>query len=217
MWYLNVLEGTSLNYLAWGGFKDAERLRLVIDGSGRELTIENTQISLIQAIPSHKEIILGHRDILGSLIGLGLKREVIGDIRQAQTGSVIALTNQIEDYVLHNWDSVGRENIKVGLFDPTNSSILPVPGEEKRIVTASSRLDSIAATGFGISRSVMQVNISQGKVKRNDVVILKPEVEVRADDIISCRGIGRLKILDEDSKTRKGKYAWRIFIFKDIK
>jgi len=216
LWFKNVLMGTSLSYLTWGGFEDAERVRFVLDGSGREPSQEHAQVSLIQAIPHHKDTVLGHRDVLGSLIGLGLEREVIGDIRQGEKGSIVAITSQLGDYILNNWDSVGRESIKVLDFDSANC-ILPISGEEKRIVTASARLDGVAATGFGVSRSAMQEYIRQGKVKRNDGITLKPDIEVRAEDIISCRNKGRLRILEEDSKTRKGRYAWRIFIYKDNK
>lgn len=216
-WFRNVLQGTGLRFLSWGGFEDAERVRFVLDGSAEEPGLEQAGISLIQAIPLKKDLILEHRDILGSLIGLGLERERIGDIRQAARGSVVAASTQIQDYIFNNWDSVGREKIQVAPFDFAENYILPLAGLEKRIVTASSRLDAVAAAGFGVSRSMVQEYIRQGKVKKNDAITLKPEVEVREEDIISCRGQGRLKILEEDSRTRKGRLAWRIFIFKNTK
>jgi len=211
-WFQTVLEDTSLRFLFWGGFEDAERVRVVLGEQGNDLTPEDTEIDFVQVIPNKKDVILGHRDILGSLIGLGLERDVIGDIRQGQSGSIIAVTCQMQDYITQNLTHVGRENIRT--FMPGSCQILPIAGVEKRIVTASSRLDAVAATGFGASRSMMQSFIQQGKVKKNDLESLKPEMDVRAGDTISCRGKGKLKILEADT-TKKGKSAWRIFIYSD--
>lgn len=215
-WLENILQGTGLSFLSWGGFENAERVRFVLD-TDSEPSREHAEISFIQATPQRKDCQLGHRDILGSLLGLGIEREVIGDIRQSAQGSIAVVTAPIADYILQNWSSVGRETIKADLFDLADSSLLPLAGVEKRIVSASPRLDTVAAAGFGISRSTMQEYIRQGRVKKNDLIILKPDVEVRTGDILSCRGEGKLKILEEDAKTRKGKSAWRIFIYQDVK
>ncbi|NLI90751.1 MAG: hypothetical protein GX434_00705 [Peptococcaceae bacterium] len=212
-WFSLVLRGTGLCYLSWGGFEDAERVRFVLDGCGNQPGTGDAEIALIKAVPNKKDVILGHRDILGSLLGLGLEREVLGDIRQGEQGVVIASTLQMGSYIIQNWTGVGRENIQAS--HAGSSKVLPVAGLEKRIVTSSSRLDALTAAGFGVSRSEVQEFIRQGKVKKNDLECLKQETELKTGDTISCRGKGKIKIIEEDSKTKKGKYAWRIFIYKD--
>lgn len=214
-WFGTFLKGTGLSYLPWGGFEDAERVRFVLAGADMALQVEDAQVSLLQAVPQKKEIILQHRDILGSLLGLGLNREVIGDIRQGAFGSIIVVADQLRDYILQNWASVGREKIQAANTD--SNITLPVAGIEKRVVTSSPRLDALTAAGFNLSRSAAQELIVQGKVRKNDLVTIKPDLELSQGDVISCRGKGKLKILDEDAKTRKGKYAWRIFIYSDLK
>ena len=215
-WLENILQGADLHHLGWGGFDHAERVRFALDANETELCCDRTDVALIEAAPLKKGCVLGHRDVLGSLLGLGLEREVIGDIRQTAGGAVVAVTKPIEEYILQHWLSVGRESIRAARFDP-DSVVLPAGGLEKRIVSASARLDGVAAAAFGISRSAMQDYIRQGRVKKNDLVITKPDGEVEAGDILSCRGEGRVKILQEDVKTRKGRSAWRIFIYQDRK
>ena len=215
IWCINILKASYLNHLTWGGFSDAERVRYVLDSRGAVLINEDAQVTLIHALPRKKGITLRHRDILGSLLGLGLEREVIGDIRQSEQGVVIAVCSHIQDYILQNWTNVGKENIQVAVAG-LGTSILPVAGQEKRVVTSSCRLDNVASTAFGSARGIMQELISHGLVKKNDIVTDKPDMEVRVNDIISCRGKGRFKISEEDARTRKGKHAWKIFIYKEL-
>lgn len=213
-WLEALLLKSDLAFVSWGGFDDAERLRVAVSADWNDIGKDDTGIALLQALPHQKEAVLHHRDALGSLIGLGLKREVIGDIRRAQAGIVVAVTEQIQEYIIQNWNSVGRERITVSAAGDGNT-ILPVAGTEKRIVTASARLDCLGSAGFGVSRSDIQDLIKQGKLKKNDLIMTKPEAEVKAGDILSLRGKGRLKVLNEAGGTRKGKLAWTIFMYQD--
>ncbi|RNC29495.1 MAG: hypothetical protein AWM53_00493 [Candidatus Dichloromethanomonas elyunquensis] len=212
-WFRTVLKGTGLCFSFWGGFEEAERVRFVLNGNGTQPETAQTEIALVKAAPNKKGVILGHRDILGSLLGLGLEREVLGDIRQAEDGAVIAVTTQMHPYIIQNWESVGREFIQASIAG--SSKILPLAGLEKRAVVSSPRLDTLAAAGFGLSRSEVQELVRQGKVKKNDLECVKPDIELKAGDTVSCRGQGKMKIVEESSKTRKGKYAWRVFIYRD--
>jgi RNA-binding protein YlmH len=213
-WFRTVLKDTGLGFLAWGGFEDAERVRFVLDGQGEDPGVAAAEVALVMARPHRQETILGHRDLLGSLLGLGLEREVIGDIRQGEKGAIVAVTKQIEAYIRQNWQSVGREKIETGSAE--SCQVLPRAGLEKRIVTSSARLDGLAAAGFGLSRSQVQELIRQGKVKRNDLECLKPETELKAGDVLACRGKGKLKILAAATKTKKDKNAWKILIYQDV-
>lgn len=213
-WLRDVLRGSAINHLTWGGFENAERVRFVLSVDNEELCCEQAKITLIHATPSDKTKKLGHRSILGSLMSLGLEREVIGDIRQSEAGSIIAITDQIQQYILQNWQNAGAENINVVVCKEA-VEVLPVAGVEKRIISASFRLDALVSASFGISRSSVQERIRLGKIQHNGLVVLKPDLEVKVGDILSCRGEGKVKIMDQDQKTRKGKNAWKIFMYTD--
>jgi RNA-binding protein YlmH len=148
-------------------------------------------------------------------MGLGLKREVVGDIRPIPQGMGVAVAEEIADYLIREWDKAGREKIRVQRVEG-QLELIPDQGEERRITVASSRIDAVAATSFNISRTVFQELIVQGKVKRNDLVVLKTDAEVQLGDIISCRGYGRIRLVDS-SETRKGRIAWNIFLYKPQK
>ena len=213
-WLKDVLRSLPIAYLAWGGFEDAERVRYVLSAHAEQIQKEQALITILQAVPVDKSVKLEHRSILGSLMGLGLEREVIGDIRQSARGSIVAVTDQITDYILQNWKSAGSTNIDVEVCEEA-VAILPVSGEEKRIISASFRLDAVMAGGFGISRSMAQEKVRIGDVQLNGIVSNKPDLEVEAGDTISCRGKGKFKILDQNGQTRKGKNALKIFLYTD--
>ncbi|MBC2721363.1 YlmH/Sll1252 family protein [Desulfosporosinus sp.] len=211
-WTESVLRKEHLAYLAEGGFPETERVRIVIGPKGKILDVRDSQISLLWVRPTDPRAQLEHRQILGSLMGLGFRRDVFGDIQAGLKGYYIATTLEIAPFLLNQWTQSGRERIKVTLFEG-QPDLLPDLGEERRITVNSSRLDAVIASAFRVSRGTAQEWITQGKVRREGLVVCKADVEVQPDNMISCRGYGRIKLL-ERSETRKERIAWQIVLFR---
>jgi Uncharacterized conserved protein, contains S4-like domain len=212
VWLETFLTRHNLSFLFEGGLPEAERVRLAIAPLGLKLVAEDAKVTVVWAFPVNQAERLEHRQVLGSLIALGLKREVIGDIRQGQIGVYIAATKEIAAFLINDWNKIGKTSIEV-IYPDGELSLQPDQGEVLRITVASPRLDAVLAEGFGVSRTLVQNWISQGKVKRNDLIVLKNETEVHVGDIISCRGQGRL-FLSETKPTRKGRIAWKVTVFR---
>lgn len=51
---------------------------------------------------------LTHRDYLGSLMGLGLTREKLGDILLSQQGAQVVVLREVLPILLSQWEKVGR-------------------------------------------------------------------------------------------------------------
>lgn len=213
-WAESVLRKEHLEYFAEGGFSEAERVRILM-GSKGALDFKDADIALLWVRSTDARAELEHRQILGSLMGLGFKRDVFGDIRPGQNGFYVATTLEIVPYLLNHWTQAGREKIKVSLFNG-KPDVLSELGEERRITVNSSRLDAVIANAFKVSRSMAQEWISHGKVRKAGLVVLKAEAEVQPADIVSCRGYGRIKLL-ESSQTRKDRIAWQILLFRSQK
>lgn len=62
------------------------------------------------------------------------------------------------------------------------------------------------AAGFRLARAKMSDLIKGGEVKLNWRPVSKPSTEVKAGDVVSCAGKGRLEIL-EINQNKKGKYV----------
>lgn len=213
MWTQDILQRINLNYIPDGGLPGAERARLVIAPKEKEIEPDQAMIDIIRLIPC-QEVILPHRSVLGSILGLGIKRSVIGDIRQGKTGVYTAVAQEIAPFILENITAVGREKVRVEIAQDL-TDLLPVSGEERRISVSSARLDALASSVFGLSRSNVKEIIEAGYLKQNDVIVTKPDLEVREGDIISCRGKGRFRIVRCTGKTKKGRESWEVFVYKD--
>jgi len=211
-WAESVIRKVHLEYLAEGGFPEAERVRILIGSRGEILASKDAEISILWVRPTDSRAQLQHRQILGSLMGLGFRRDVFGDIQAGKSGFYLATTLEIAPFLLNHWIQAGREKIEVSLFNE-KPDLLPDVGEERRITVNSSRLDAVIANAFGVSRSMAQEWITQGKVRREGLVVSKADAEVQPDDIISCRGYGRIKLL-KSSQTRKERIAWQIVLFR---
>lgn len=96
---------------------------------------------------------LTHRDVLGSLMGLGVTRGSVGDILVAEQSVDVLVTESVRRFLLDSWDSAGRVRLKVQPIGPTE---LQVPEEKVKLLrdtVSSLRLDSVLSVGFSLSRS----------------------------------------------------------------
>ncbi len=148
--------------------------------------------------------VLRHRDFLGALMSLGLKRETIGDILIEEGRVVIFLSSDIADYVLQNLTQVGRVGVK-----GTAGYDLPLPETEilKELTTtvASLRLDCVVSACANCSRNTAIEYIESGLVALNSVVCQKAVRLVSDGDIISVRTKGKFEIVSADKKTKKDR------------
>lgn len=147
---------------------------------------------------------LTHRDFLGSLMALGLKRETVGDILIEDGRAVIFLADDIADYVISQLEKVGRVGVAVkkGFDNP-----LPVGQRltELSSTVPSLRLDCIVAALCGISRNQACEKIEQSFVQVNSVFTEKITRKIEDGDVISVRGSGKFVIVSADDITRKNR------------
>lgn len=192
----------------FGGFKDAERNILVIGLEDESFAKEQVEIITIEPLnniqPENKKV-FSHREILGSILGLGISRDVVGDILIDSKKAYIFVAKEISKYILQNLNKIGREKVKVY---KTSYEDLVVPEEEyKEIKTtvASLRLDAVISSAVGVSREVSAKLIQNEKVKLNHKEINNISRQVKIGDKISVRGYGRLELAEVLGETRKDR------------
>lgn len=211
-WVEAVLRKEQLPFIVEGGFAEAERVRILLGSWGEAIDAKDADVTLLWVRPVNARVQLEHRQILGSLMALGFKRDVLGDIQAGVGGFYIASTAEIAPFIINHWTQAGNEKIEVTLC--REEPVVNIDqGKECRITVNSSRIDAVIANAFGVSRYVAQELIAQGKIRRGGIVVSKAETEVQPDDMVSCRGYGRIKLLD-CSRTRKDKTAWQIVLFR---
>lgn len=148
---------------------------------------------------------MSHRNVLGSVLGLGLKREMIGDILINENSCDIIVAKTVVEFLLNNLKSVGRD--KVDVVEILLDEIAPPIETSKEIATSvnSLRLDSIISAGFGISREKSSDLIKGEMVKLNFVVVKSISKAVNVGDVISVRGKGRIEVCNICGSTKSGR------------
>ncbi|RFU63196.1 RNA-binding protein [Peribacillus saganii] len=192
----------------FGGGEYAERKRALLYPDYFIPEKEDFQIVLFELIYPKKFIAMEHRQVLGTLMSLGLKREKFGDVLISGDSVQIVAAKEIENYLLANLDKVGKS--AVSLKEQTIGKIIQAEEKwEEMITTVSSmRLDVVLSSLLNLSREKTKALIVSGKVKLNFKEEDNSSEECREGDILSVRGFGRCKILSIDGKTKKDK--WRI-------
>ncbi len=204
---LVVQQDPSLTFMLAGGYRGAERRRLVVMPRFYLPELVDMQVTAIEARGDFRFQEASHRDFLGSLLGTGVKRDKVGDILVMNDGCQAILATEVRDFLIANWTSVQRVS-----FTPREIDLeeLVVPLErvkEIRATVASLRLDAIASAGYGNSRTVMAREIRAGKVKVNWLTVDEPDHEVGAGAMLSVRGRGRVEVVEVAGQTKKGRIS----------
>lgn len=211
---LNSIQGA--NYCFFGGSKQAERETLIFYPLKFSTEIVERNYNNIMGIV---EIILPnelqgkylHRDYLGGLMKLGIKREKIGDIIVFNEGAHIIVLNEIIDFVRENIASLTRfskATINVKKIEELRNPEIYI--EEIRIIVASLRLDNIVSELAKVSRTKAEEIIKEQRVFVNFENIVKDSKILKENDIITIRGKGRFKIIEVAGNTRKGRFILKI-------
>lgn len=196
----------------YGGYPDAERTVLFILPDYMEAdenfpSDEDEILCLLSCRAPMGAKSLSHRDYLGSLLALGLEREVIGDILVRENGADIIILKKISDYLLVNFNKAGNVSLKCEI-QPIGELILPeIKTQIIRESIASVRLDNIICAVFGFSRTEASAQITKGLVFVNDMEILKPDARLNIGDKIVVRGKGKAYFKELGGTTRKGRLS----------
>jgi len=152
----------------------------------------------------------GHRDLLGSVMALGFERERIGDIVLCGECAYLFAEPEIAEYVVSSLEKAGRVSVRCSFVD--GAPDLPPPqGRMVRETVPSLRLDAVLAAGLDLSRSQASELILSRKVYLNHVETARTDAAVQEGDIVSVRGTGRIRLVQVQGTTRKGRLGISIF------
>lgn len=150
---------------------------------------------------------LSHRDFLGSILGLGIERDKLGDIIVADGYAVCFAENVITDYILSGLETVGRTKVKSEVIE-FNEDIVPKRNMiTKSMTVASLRVDAVFGAVFGESRSSIQQLINSEKASVNWLPIKNSSSPVKEGDVLSLKGEGRGILLSVKGETKKGRIS----------
>ena len=216
--FLNIEEISRLkslrlptNYILYGGYNNAERC---IAGFSCEGT-DGFPIDCIEISPVNEKFAdkLSHRDFLGSLMNLGINRNLLGDIAiKNNTGYLFCLSN-ISKYIVENLSRIKHTSVKCSIYDGAPDFVNQLPQSEE-IIVSSLRADAVIASVYNLSRKVTGELFSLGRVFVNSKQTYKDSVLLKNGDIVSVRGYGRFIFEEQLRETKKHRYIVSVRIYR---
>ncbi len=222
-----------VQYIFYGGYEDAERCMPVflpdyIEVPKAEKSTDDRRVPeevadlvrIIRVTVPKGGRALTHRDYLGSLLALGLDREVTGDILVRQPdektggGADIIVETGVAQFIEMNYDKAGRTNLTVqilpiGELDTGVQNIV-----QKHDTVASLRLDNIVSSAFALSRAKAAEAIRRGIVSVNSMECLKVDQDIDEGDKIVLRGRGKAVLAEIGGRSRKDRIVVTFSIYR---
>lgn len=193
-----------LLYKLWGGYNGAGRKMLAIyPDFYADYIIEDFPFKCL-TFTYRKEDRLTHRDFLGTLMGMKIRRDTIGDIVTGEGMAQVFVTEVVAEMITATVSKIGRTGVKCSDEKPFEMEVR----QEFRTVSgtvASLRLDCIVSLATNLSREKSAVLIRSEKVEINHFITESVSAVVDSGDIISVRGYGKFLLSEVGGNTRKNR------------
>lgn len=210
------LKGVGEAAVFFGGYAEAERAKMICLPPYIAECEEPWRTSLVDELKGELVVALDvrgsgyrtltHRDFLGAVLHLGVKREAIGDICVLDgTHAILFCDPRMADFLGENLTRVANDAVKI------SKAILPPDFDGGRQfqpmsdTVASPRLDAVVAALCRLSRERALALVTGELVEVDYEVVTKPDREVAAGCVISARGFGKYKIRSLGEHTKKGR------------
>lgn len=208
------LASCNVRFISFGGYEGAERQKLYIlpeyieDASGVQALAEygfECEIACVEiAMSGYCE--LSHRDYMGAVLGLGVERNVIGDIIVGGNGAFIVCEPVICTFLTQSLKSVGRDKVKVCAV-----GLDKICAPERRYAdisdtVASARIDCVIGALCSLSREKARVAVEAGLVEVNYECEVRPDRVISPPCTVTVRGHGKFDVLSVGEQTKKGRY-----------
>lgn len=198
----DIMKVYGVPYLFFGGNKQSDRKILcVYPDYCHTDELEWPICSLV----FKRNIPINHRHVLGTLMSLGINRELIGDIDVGENWVQVIIHKRIKDYLMSHFNEINHCKIECMVKNSDEILSFERKYQELSLIVASNRIDGILGKIWGNSRQKSLELIKQKKVKINDVPIGKTDSRIKNNDVISLRGKGKARVINMDDRTKKGK------------
>lgn len=146
----------------------------------------------------------GHRDLLGSLMGLGIGREKVGDLFIQEGKAYAFVLRDMAGYIAASLERIGSTPVRIEALEEW-PELSAGQGQEIRATVASIRLDAVLGAVWNLSRGKASALVSSGRVQINHQEELRGDRQLEEGAMISVRGMGRAQLVSIGGKTKKGR------------
>lgn len=151
---------------------------------------------------------LTHRDFLGSIMNLGVEREVIGDIIVKDNIGYVFCLDGMAAYIIDNITRIKHTSVTCSVSEYVPE--VKADAVLMNIQVSSARIDACVAKVYRISRGDAVTLIKGRRVYINGVLCEGGSYTLKTDDVVSVRGRGRFEFLGIERSNRKGNLTLNI-------
>lgn len=194
----------------FGGHERCERKMAAF---GYDIEKETFPIRCVHIAPLQKKFAqdLTHRDFLGSILGLGVKRETVGDLFVKDAQCYAFCTDVMAEHITQTLCRVGRTDVHCEITDAMPEDFLPQP-KLCRFNVPSPRADALVCAVYSLSRTQCAALFAQKKVFLDARMLSSASKSVTENAVVSVRGYGRFRYLGVEKTTRKD----RLFVSVEV-
>lgn len=197
-----------------GGSELAERM-VVRFGSPEEMGYEEAfPIVLLKIEPSMQKYAdtLGHRDILGALMHLGIERSTLGDIFLKDNCGYLFCLDSIADFIVEELQKVRHTDVRCRRTE-MSEELIKQEKVRQSLTVSSERADVVIAGLYHLSRTGSMELFRTGKVYINGRLCENNSCFLKKGDAVSVRGKGKFFYDGVDRETKKGKLCAGVWIY----
>ena len=193
--------------MVFGGHEQSERRMIAFAPDYMELTEQDFPIQALHITKNKKfgQADLNHRDYLGSILALGIDRAKLGDIIVLEQKTICYVHKDLAEYVKSTLEYVSRTKVDVSVSDISTVTLPEKEWRYQTITVASLRLDAVAGGAFHMARGKVQQYIKKELVQLNWNTTTNISCLLKQGDMITIRGIGRIKIFEIGNITKKDR------------
>ena len=186
----------------FGGYEDSDRcVAAFMYDTWEELQYP---IKALKVQPTSKKA-YSHRDYLGSVLALGIERELTGDIVITENGAYILVLEDISEFISMNLLKIANSSVKISNVDDLSDIVSNRRFKEASVTVSSLRLDCVLSAVAGKSRSASADFISEGLTTVNYEVVKNTSFQIKNGDVISLKGYGKVIVETDGGLTKKGR------------
>ncbi len=148
-----------------------------------------------------------HKDFLGSIMSLNIKRELIGDIFIEEGIAFVFVSSSISKYIENNLLEIGKNKC---IINKVEERSFEYKFSSFNVTIASNRLDVLVSEITNLSRSKSVEYIESGLVQIDYDVCKNKNEKIESGMIITIRKYGKFILQTEIGESKKGKKKWEV-------
>lgn len=193
-----------VEYLFWGGYELAERKILCVYSSYLSIGLQDFPLNVVEFNYNTTFSKLTHRDFLGSIMALKVKRDFVGDIIVSNGKTQVVVSTNIIDIILNEIVQVGKLGVKANLVEKVT---LDLQQSFKDILgtVASMRLDCIVSLALNVSRTKAMQIVKSKIVCVNYLEETSIDTMLKPNDILTIKGYGKYILVEVSKPTKKNR------------